>query len=204
MTVAYGCCVGSWERFGQWVAPRVGPAQVLGLAGQFSIAEAYNSILDAYLPRVLDAVILVHDDLEMIDPDTEAKVLAAFEDPTVGLAGVAGGFGVTSLAWWNASTVGHQQIDAQMLDFGPRAGDVDLLEGSFLAFSPQAVRRLRFNPIPGFHGYDEIAAQCKAADMRVVVVDIDTHHHTRLGFDSPQSYAAWLEGDRIFREKWIS
>jgi hypothetical protein len=194
MPVAYGCCVGSWDRFSRWVAR--GDAPVTGLSGQTSIADAYNAILAAHRGQALDMLILQHDDLEITDPDHVAKFAAAFGYGAV-IAGVAGGSARSGLGWWNCEPVGHQQTDAMMIDFGPRVGPVDLLEGSILAFSPTAIETLRFTSRPGFHGYDEITMGVEA-----MVVDVDTHHHTALGFDNPASQEAWLDADRWFRQKW--
>lgn len=160
-------------------------------------------IMDAYRYADLDALILLHDDLEITDPDGDAKLLAALASPDVLLAGVAGGDGRNGLAWWNTDPVGHQMTDARAIDFGRREGNVGLLEGSLLAFSPRAIQLLRFDTrFDGFHGYDEIAMQAIARNGRVVVVDVDTHHHTAMGFKSAASHEQWLEADRMYREKW--
>lgn len=201
MTVGYGVCVGSWDKYRAFVEPHVGP--VLLMTDQTSIGEAYNTILDSYASHPPDAVILQHDDLEIIDPDAETKFLAAMDDPDVALVGVAGGYGVTSLAWWDANTVGHQLTDGGMIDFGQRSGHVDLLEGSILVFSPWAVQNLRFDTrFTGFHGYDDIAMVAKAAGKCVYVADVDTHHHTNMGFKTSESAAAWAHANQLFREKW--
>ncbi len=201
--VAYGSCVGSWDKLQANVTPRIGDRPLLALSGQTSIAVAYNTILDAYADRGLDAVILLHDDLEITDADAEAKFLAALAGPGVGLVGVAGGGAQCGLAWWDAQPVGHQRTDVMDIDFGRRSGDVILLEGSILAFGPEALKALRFDTaFPGFHSYDEIAMQACAAGMRVVAADVDTHHHTPMGFKSQASRDQWAAGDRLFREKW--
>lgn len=204
MVVAHGCCVGSWDRFTRYVVPHaMGP--ILCLSGQTSIAVAYNAILSACRADEADALILQHDDLEITDPDAEAIFLATLKDPDVALVGVAGGQGDAGLAWWNRSPVGHQQTDSFLIDFGPRHGDVDLLEGSILVFSPWAIRNLRFDEhLTGFHGYDSIAAQARYANKRVVVVDVDTYHHTVVGFKSRDSEAEWHCGDLYYREKWMT
>jgi hypothetical protein len=203
-SVAYGCCVGSWERFNRYVVPPASGAPVLGLSGQTSIANAYNAILDAYRGQDFDLVILQHDDLEITDPDHVAKFAAIFaEDEYTMLAGVAGGSARSGLGWWNCEPIGHQQTDAGMIDFGPRTGIVDLLEGSILAFSRGGLERLGFESRPGFHGYDEVAmVVARQPGWRSVVVDIDTHHHTPLGFDNDASHEDWLAADRWFRQKW--
>lgn len=201
--IGFGVCCGSIERLQRWVVPRVGGQPLVALYNQTSIAEAYNSILDLYAPLDVDAVVLQHDDLEITDPDAEAKILAALRAPGVALVGVAGGAGVSSLAWWNARTVGKQQIEGTTLRFERPTGQVDLLEGSLLAFSPAAVEQLRFDPeYPGFHGYDEVAMAAKAAGMRVEVIDLDTYHHVGLGFKSAENEHVWHAANGRFREKW--
>lgn len=195
--VTYGVCVGSWERLTAYVTPRVGARALVAMWGQTSIAQAYNKILAI----TAGPLILQHDDLEITDPDGEAKLLDALTGD-VALAGVAGGGGA-GLAWWDQNPVGHQRTDVMDVDFGARAGEVELLEGSVLALSAWAVTHLRFDPrFPGFHGYDEIAAQARAAGRRVVVVDVDTHHHTPMGFRSEASHGDWLRSDQLYRDKW--
>lgn len=203
MKLVYGVCVGSWDKLRANVVPHVGSQPLLGLSGQSSIADAYNTILDAYQDDSFDALVLQHDDLEITDPEADNKFLEALSDPAVALVGIAGGSARTGMAWWNVDPIGHQKTDAMMIDFGVRTGDVDLLEGSLLVFSPWAVRNLRFDSRPGFHSYDEIAMRVhRTYNKRVVVVDVDTHHHTGLGFDDEASQAGWLSGDIWFREKW--
>jgi len=205
--LVYGVCVGSWDRFNQYVVPRTQGREVIGISGQTSIAVAYNKILETvvtYNPAEPPGLVLLHDDLEILDQaKAEAAILETFLDPDVALVGVAGGDARSGLAWWNIDPIGHQLTDSMNIDFGKRSGDVTLLEGSFLAFSPWALGHLMFDEeYPGFHGYDEIAMFAIRARKRVVVVDIDTHHHTRLGFDSLDSHAEWHRADERFRKKW--
>lgn len=203
--LAYGVCVGSWDRFTRYVTPRTTDREVVGLSGQTSIAVAYNKILDTFRGRGLGGLVLQHDDLEILDPvKAEALILTTFQQETdVALVGVAGGDARSGLAWWNVEPVGHQLTDSMNIDFGRRSGDVTLLEGSLLALSPWALFNLRFDQgYPGFHGYDEIAMQAVRKGKRVVVVDVDTHHHTVLGFDSVASHAEWNRADERLRTKW--
>lgn len=205
--ISYGCCVGSWDRFQANVVPRTMDREVVALYGQTSIALAYNKILTAYaqptrpLPR---ALVLQHDDLEITDPNAEEKILEAFQDPTVALVGVAGGSAAQGLAWWNVDPIGHQLTDSMNIDFGARTGYVDSLEGSILIFSPWAIQYLEFDlHYPGFHGYDEISMRVKAKGKRNLVIDLDTYHHTKVGFDSVASQNEWLRADKRFRERWL-
>ena len=204
MSLGYGVCVGSWDKFSRFVVPRVRSRPVLAISEQSSIGIAYNKILDAFEHERLEALVLLHDDLEIVDPNAEDKIRAVMQDPNVALVGVAGGRDVWSLAWWDADTVGHQYIDeGRLLKFTSPTGDVQSLEGSFMAFSPWAIQHLRFDTrFTGFHGYDDIGMVAVNAGRRVVVADIDTHHHTQLGFKSKRSGELWREADHLFRSKW--
>lgn len=200
--IGYGVCVGSWKKLSRNVIPRVGDSPLFALSGQTQLTVAYNTILEAYRGRGLDAVVLLHDDLELVDPDAEAKFGKALTDPDVAIVGVCGGRGDQSLAWWQSETVGRQMTDSGMLDFGG-TGEVAFVEGSLMVFSPWAVEHLRFDPgYPGFLGYDDICLAARAAGKRVVVADVDTHHHTTVGFKSPQIAQAWDVAEAIFQRKW--
>lgn len=206
MRVAYGCVTNSLERVRNFVIPRVGNRPLTLLWNQTSMTRAYNEILDSWSVDPPDVLILVHDDLELTDPDAERKFYEALQRDDIELVGVAGGFDIEAhgLAWWNAKTVGHQLTDSRPLEFGPREGYVTSLEGSVMALSPWGVRNVRFDEtFTGFHGYDDIGMTVNVEHRRGVwVADVDTHHHTQLGFDSPDGFTAWLEADRKFREKW--
>lgn len=203
VSVGYGCCVGSWDRFNRYVLPHAGDRPVLGVSGQTSIAEAYNVALNWAEKSNFDMLILQHDDLEITDEFAEKKFAEAFTEDDVELVGIAGGSSRSGLAWWNCEPIGHQATDAMMIDFGQREGVVELLEGSLLVFSRWAIKYLRFELRSGFHGYDEIAARLwRRHSRRALVVDVDTHHHTSLGFDSEASHQDWLAADEWFRKKW--
>lgn len=204
MNIGYGSCVGSWGKFLANVAPWAGARPLTALWGQPSIGACYNRILDTYRGAGMDAVILLHDDLEITDPDAEAKFLAALTDPAVALVGVCGGKGDRTLHWWQSEKVGHQMTDSGLLDFGPRTGDVAFIEGSVMVFSPWAVDNLRFDErYPGFSaGYDDICLHAREAGKRVTVVDVDTHHHSTVGWKTPQAEAAFAAAEAQFQAKW--
>lgn len=199
----YGVCTNSWDRVSQYIVPRIGNRPLIALWNQTSITTAYNHILDSVKARDLDMLVLIHDDLEMVDPACEEKLLMAVNEPDVAFVGVAGGSGVRSLAWWDYETVGHQLIDTGMLDFGPHVGDVDSIEGSIMAFSPWSIEHLRFDEeFMGFQCCDEICLAAKRLGKRVVVADILTHHHTKLGFTSQENEAAWLRANDMYKRKY--
>ncbi len=203
MTIGYGSCVGSWGKLNANVVPRIGSSPLMALSGQTSISKAYNSILDAYSGRGLDAVILIHDDLEITDDDHQRKVLDAFQDPTIALVGCDGSTDYPGLAWWNGTTLGYQMTDSGICDFrGESEGDALFIEGSFMCFSPWAVENLRFDERYTFLGYDDICMAARMAGKRTVVRDIATHHHSTMGFKSPAIERSWRDHERLFEEKW--
>src|SRR3954463_14789503 len=120
---AYGCCVGSWDKFmryalpGNFIRDRQESRLVFATSGHSGIVAAYNGIIDALQHREVDGLILLHDDLEIRDPDAEEKFRDWLRDPTVGLIGVAGGGG-DSIYWWEHDPVGHQLTDKLNVDFG--------------------------------------------------------------------------------------
>lgn len=205
MSVRFGCCVSDVGKLAANVLPRIGGAPLTAMFNQTGIVGAYNSIIDVCVSSwwcMPEALILLHDDLEITDPDFEAKLLAPLADPDVALVGVAGGGGA-SLHWWNHEPVGHQLTDVMNIDFGQREGDVTLIEGSLMVLSPWALAHLRFDPqFTDWHGYDEIGMQAVAAGKRVVVVDVDTHHHSQMGYASEQSAASHHEAARLYADKW--
>lgn len=203
----YGTVTNSQERVDRYLVPRLGELGddrlLLTMWNAPSITSGYNKFLEHASRTGPQMLVLLHDDLELIDPRAEEKLLAAVSQLNVAIAGVAGGRGVFSLAWWEAPVrFGWQLTDSGPLEFGPRTGDVDSLEGSLLAFSPWAYQNLRYDErMTGFHCCDEICIRASAAGKRVVVADVDTHHHTTLGFRSPEAQREWFANDAIYRER---
>lgn len=203
--IGYGCVSANPDKLARnvlpWVAKRGRP--LMAVFGAPSMSAGCNRVLDAYDGMGLDALILLHDDLKILDPEAEEKFLAAFDDD-VALVGVAGGKGRTSLYWWESEKVGHQYTDSGLLDFGPRAGDVAILEGSIMVLTPWAIEHLRFDErYPDFRsGYDDVCVTALEKGMRNVVVDVATAHHTTVGWKSPEIEAAFAQSEAIFREKW--
>jgi GT2 family glycosyltransferase len=212
VNVVYGCVTNSLERVQRYVLPRVGDRELLLLYNQHSLTWAYNTILNACSSDASgngtrpDVLILLHDDLELIDPLGEQKIVDAFErHPQVGVVGVAGATNITSLAWWEGETLGHQLTDSQPLHFARSSGYADALEGSILALRGEVIRTLRFDEgYVGFHGYDvDVCFEARRHGWSSLVIDVDTHHHTTLGFKSPEVAASWQRANRWFQEKWM-
>jgi len=184
-----------------------------------SIFRNYNLLLDS--ARELDeleALVIVHQDAEVVDPDACAKIREALADEDVGLVGCAGAIGVRSIAWWEGSVtwsafthryeeygggeVPSMTWNADEIPSYAHLGEVDSVDGFVLVFSPRALRELRFDESLGrFHGYDyDICMQARAAGMKIVTADIRTIHHHSLELIS--DVEAWILAHMRIAEKW--
>ena len=132
----------------------------------------------------LEALVLLHQDVELVDEDFAARIREALSDPDVAIVGCAGAVGVRSIAWWQGavtwaglthrySEYGGGDFPGSRWDpdpFPPYAepGEVDSIDGFVMVLSPWAVRNLRFDESLGkLHGYDfDICMQAKEASRR--------------------------------------
>lgn len=185
--IAYGICIGSDEKFNTMARPGLArcaapDAAIAESRDNDSIFSAYNEILDHFSVNAdLEALVLLHHDVELLDPNFETKIRSVLADPAVAVVGAIGAVAVRSLAWWEADTRGRCQESERMIDFGGGTHEVDAVDGLLLALSPWAVRNLRFDELTysGFHAYDmDICFQARQADRRVMVTEIDLIHHT--------------------------
>lgn len=65
-----------------------------------SIFRSYNVVLEQASKRDdLEALVLIHQDAEIVDPEFLPKVREALSDPDVALVGCAGAVDVRSIAW---------------------------------------------------------------------------------------------------------
>ncbi len=202
VNIAYGCCVGSWDRFNENV--RRDDRACFAISGNESITKAYNRILSAVRKTTTDLLVLQHDDLKIIDPIAEDKFIDVFKNDNIAIVGCAGGGIASGLAWWNDNPIGHQLTNSGLVDFGTRTGFVDNIEGSFYVFNRWAIETLSFDEqFEGFNGgYDEISLQLRFYDKAAYVADIDTHHKSSLGFATQKKQLDWYAADALFRKKW--
>jgi SAM-dependent methyltransferase len=206
--IAFGVCVGDQDTFLRVAAPSIArvaepDSPLADSTDNTSIFTAYNEVLDAFAGRDgLEALVLMHEDVEIRDPDFLAKVRAALADPEVAVLGVIGARGVRSLAWWEGDARGRCDETRGLVDHGGGCHDVDVVDGLLLVLSPWAVRTLRFDEgrFDGFHGYDaDLCLQARCAGKRVRVVDVDVRHHTKGGLGDVASYQ---RSDAAFVAKW--
>ena len=184
-----------------------------------SLFRSYNLILDTVAERDdLDALVLVHQDAEIADPDFCRKLRAALSDPDVGVVGGVGAIGVRSIAWWEGSVtwasfvhrygeLGGGELPAFSWNGGEmpayaRTGEVDTVDGFVLGLSPWTVRNIRFDESLGqLHGYDfDFCLQVREAGRKVVTADLKLVHHHSLELVS--EVETWVEAHMRVAEKW--
>jgi hypothetical protein len=222
--IAFGCPITSPEDYARSAEPGITLAAesdsvILAEPSVGSIFESYNHLLDraAALPD-LDAVVLLHQDTEIVDPDFCDKVRVALKDPGVGVVGCVGAIGVRSIAWWEGSVTlasfihryqehGGGDIPAFSWSWSEappyaRVGEVDTLDGFLLAIAPDVARSIRFDESLGrLHSYDlDFCLQVRESGKRVMTADVRAiHHHSLKLVSDPEG---WVEAHIKIAEKW--
>jgi Glycosyltransferase like family len=196
-------------------------SEVLANAAAGSIFRSYNLILDMAAEREgLEALVLVHQDAEIVSTDLAPTLRSALADPDVGVVGCVGAVGVRSIAWWEGSVtwasfthryseLGGGELPALSwthddLPAFAHTGEVDTVDGFVLALSPWVVRNVRFDESLGqLHGYDyDFCRQVRAAGRKVVTADFRVvHHHSLELVSNPET---WLAAHMRVAEKWDS
>jgi hypothetical protein len=167
----------------------------------------------------LEALVLVHEKAEIIDPRFCAKLRAALSDPRVGVVGAIGATGVRSIAWWDGRVSGGSSVyrDTELHreefpsltwdGWNPHReldppGEVDTVDGVLLCLSPWVVENVRFDEALGpRYGPDfDLCCQVRAAGRRVITADLQVAHYYPLGvIEDPDT---WLEAHIHAAEKW--
>ena len=224
--IVFGCPITRPDDYERFAAPgirRVAERESVVYANSSagSIYRAYNLLLDtAGALDDLEALVLLHQDVEIVDHDFCPKVRQVFADPQVGISGCVGALDARSMAWWEgavtwASFTHHyyEYGGGELPAFGmhpervpppayARTGEVDTLDGFLLVLSPWAVRNLRFDESLGqFHGYDfDFCLQVRDAGRKVVTADLKVvHHHSLELMSDPEN---WVEANIRITEKW--
>jgi hypothetical protein len=222
--IAFGVSITSPDAYRRFAEPGIELAaeedsEILALASAGSIFRSYNLLLEKAAERDdLEALVLVHQDAEITDPDFCQKVRRALSDPDVGVVGCVGAIGVRSIAWWEGSVTwasfihrygehGGGDLPAfswKSDDMPPysRTGEVDTVDGFLMAVSPWVARNIRFDESLGrLHGYDfDFCLQVRAAGRKVVTADFRAIHNHSLELVSDQE--SWVEAHMRIAEKW--
>jgi Glycosyltransferase like family len=195
-------------------------AEVIANAAAGSVFRSYNLILDTVAQRDdLEALVLLHQDAEITDPDFCAKLRLALGDPDVGVVGCVGAVGVRSIAWWEGSVtwasfvhryreLGGGDLPAfawngSEMPAYARTGEVDTIDGFVMGLSPWTVRNIRFDESLGtqLHGYDfDYCLQVRSAGRKVVTADFKVIHHHSLELIGNAD--SWIDAHMRVAEKW--
>ena len=147
-----------------------------------SIWRAYDEIIDeAAAHPGLEALVLLHQDLELTDVSLPRRARALFGDPRAGLAGALGARNVQPHLWL-ASRELYGLVAAPGIErrFSRGRHEVEGVDGALLVLAPWVVRGLRLGepPAGGFHGYDaELSFRVRAHGGLVLCDDIPHFHH---------------------------
>jgi hypothetical protein len=184
-----------------------------------SLFRSYNILLEqAAELEDLEALVLLHQDAEIVDAGFCEKVRAVLSNPDVAVVGCVGAVGVRSIAWWEGS-VTWASFSHRYPEFGggefpafawdpddlpayARTGEVDTIDGFVMVLSPWAVRELRFDESLGkIHGYDfDFCLQARAAGRQVHTADLRVVHHHSLELIGDAE--TWIEAHQRVAEKW--
>jgi len=224
--IAFGCAVTDELVYERYAGPgiervREADSAVYANRSEGSVFRAYNVLLDlAAGHEDLEALILLHQDVEIADERFCQKLRKALADPDVGVVGSVGALDARSMAWWEGTVTWASFIHrypeyggGEITAFGmgsdgrpapayARTGEVDTLDGFIMALSPWSVRNLRFDESIGrFHGYDfDFCQQVREAERKVVTADLKViHYHSLDLIGDPQS---WIDAYVRVIEKW--
>jgi Glycosyltransferase like family len=222
--IAFGSAITKRDEYERFAVPGIRRAaepdsEVIAHPAEGSIFRNYNLILEnAGALDDLEALVLIHQDAEIVDPDFCRKVREALSDPDVGVVGCVGAIGVRSIAWWEGSVTwasfihrhGKPGEEFPSLSWDPddmppyaQLGEVDTVDGFVMALSPWTVRNIRFDESLGqlLHGYDfDFCLQVREAGRKVVTADLRVvHNHSLELANDPDG---WVKAHMTVAEKW--
>lgn len=223
--IAFGCAVTDNDSYGRHALrgiERVAEpdSEILAFGSVGSVFRNYNLLckkaadLDG-----LEALVLVHQDAEIVSTDFCARLREALADPQVAIVGCVGALGVRSIALWEGS-VTWASFTHRYWEYGggelpglswadedlpahATTGEVDSVDGFVLGLSAWAVNKLRFDESLGgpMHGYDfDICCQAREAGRKVVTADLRVVHHHAL--ELVEDLDSWIDAHMRAAEKW--
>lgn len=206
--IAFGTAIADQARYEEIALPGIErlaepDSLILTRVGYDSIQQPYNEMMDeAAAQPGLEALILLHEDLELTDRDLLSSIRRTFEDPRVGLFGLFGARGVKPHLIPSSEHLYGQMtlrvvdqpdtVIEEYLSKGPF--EVEGVDGVMLAIAPWVVRSIRFGEalVECFHGYDaDLALRIRSVGGRVVCDNVEHVHYMRMGL--------WKDSDETFR-----
>ena len=223
--IAFGCAITKPAVYERCALPgirRAAEADSVVDAGPAagSIFASYNALLDRAAAREdLEALVVVHQDAELMTPGFPAILREALRDPAAGVVGCVGAVGVRSIAWWEGSVTlasfvnryaAHGGGDLESFSWDPatappwtRTGEVETLDGFVIAFTPWAIANVRFDEglESRFHGYDlDYCLQVREAGRKVLTAPFRAVHHREIEMlPDPED---WIAAHIAVAEKW--
>jgi Glycosyltransferase like family len=188
--IAFGVAISdrqTYERFAEPSIRQISEADTCLLIreGYDSIQRPYNEIMEEAvdLPG-LEALVLMHQDAELLDGSILTKVRSALQDPLVGIVGPHG---------WRHSTPGAPPLGLRTVtasrnrcsgllghEHSTGRQEADLIDGVIMALAPWVVRSIRFDMrlAERFHGYDlDLSLRVRAAGGKLICDAIPILHH---------------------------
>jgi hypothetical protein len=223
--IAFGCAITKPAVYERCALPgirRAAEADSVVDAGPAagSIFASYNALLDRAAARAdLEALVVVHQDAELMTPGFCDVLRGALREPDAGVIGCVGAVGVRSIAWWEGSVTlasfvnryalhGGGDLESFSWEMGEappwtRTGEVETLDGFVMAFPPWAIANVRFDEGLGsrFHGYDlDYCLQVREAGRKVLTADFRAVHHREIEMlPDPEE---WMAAHVAVAEKW--
>jgi hypothetical protein len=222
--IAFGSSMTSPEAYERFAKPGIllaaePDSKVFAYQAAGSIFRSYNLIMEqAGAHDCLEALVLLHQDAEIVDPHFCLKLRRILRDPDIGVVGAVGATGACSIAWWEGSVSGGPSVyrygeagggemaasawNGNGLPQPARTGEVDTVDGFVLALSPWTVRNIRFDESLGqLYGYDfDLCRQARAANRKVVTADFEVVHHHALELVTDNE--PWVAAHMRVAEKW--
>lgn len=157
--------------------------------GYDSVARPYNEMMEeAGALEGLEALVLIHQDLELTDGSLPERVASLLRDSRTGLVGALGARDVRLHCWTDSREhlYGTAMAPGVAVRFSTGPHEVDIVDGALLVVAPWAVRSLRFDEVAAgtFHGYDvDFSCRVRASGGRVVCDDIPYFHRMARSWD---------------------
>ncbi len=226
--IAFGCPITDHALYEACAEPGIRrvaepDSEILALGsaglGDASIFRNYNLLIEeAAKLDGLEALVLVHQDAEIVDDEFMAKVRRALQHSEIGILGCAGAIGVRNIAWWDGSVTlasfshryteyGGGEILGSTFDWEQappeaRTGEVDVIDGFMMVLPPWFIENIRFDESLGqLHGYDfDVCQQVRAAGKKVWTEHIRVIHHHSLELIGDVD--GWIAAHMRVAEKW--
>lgn len=178
--------------------------------GDISMGEAYNQIIDK---AKFDIVVLCHDDIIMKTKNWGEKLVKQFKrNPEYGIIGVAGTTDLVSGTWWDLkksmcgivehTSEGKNWTSKYSEDLGDKLKEVVLVDGLFIAFDKNKIKK-NFNvDFKGFHFYDVVfCVDNYLAGVKIAVTNKLKILHKSVGATNEQWEENKVQFEKTYTDK---